>query len=303
MAGGATPNNAKNFDLEDKIRFVELAPSMQIRLETIRSDIEQTWGSGYFGKTFNKYDVIGSSDTSDTKNAVTSNSKKNKIDQTYDSSTISADRDSTDTWNITGIWKNIEQIWGTPSSAHDHFASPPTGDTARGINPIWDKLDDHEERIKKLEEEVEQLKKDVAQLQQDTKDLKDDVDDLKDPSSGYTPPSISGGGSSGGVTWGNSSGGIGPIGGASGAGLIIQYGTLLTADNGPGQDHPGYHLTFPKPFTQEGYSIVGSDVGEAANINWSVGFTHKSLTSCDVLVRVGERMGGIVLVSWIAIGK
>ena len=129
------------------------------------------------------------------------------------------------------------------------------------------------------------------------------MDDLKDPSSGYTPPSISGGGSSGGVTWGNSSGGIGPIGGASGAGLIIQYGTLLTADNGPGQDHPGYHLTFPKPFTQEGYSIVGSDVGEAANINWSVGFTHKSLTSCDVLVRVGERMGGIVLVSWIAIGK
>ena len=98
---------------------------------------------------------------------------------------------------------------------------------------------------------------------------------------------------------GNSSGGIGPIGGASGTGLIIQYGTLLTIKG----NKPLYHLTFPKPFTQEGYSIVGSDVGEVGNINWSVGFTHKSLTACDILVRVGERMGGIVLVSWIAIGK
>ena len=150
MAGGTTPpipNNAKNFDLEDKIRFVELAPSMQIRLETIRSDIEQTWGSGHFSKSFKKYNILGTSDTTDTKNAVTTNANKNKIDQKYDSSEISADRDDGDSWNITGIWKNIEQIWGTPNKGtinkHDHFKSPPTGEADYGINCIWDKLDDH----------------------------------------------------------------------------------------------------------------------------------------------------------------
>ena len=155
MAGGATPNNAKNFDLEDKIRFVELAPSMQIRLETIRSDIEQTWGSGHFSKSFKKYNILGTSDTTDTKNAVTTNANKNKIDQKYDSSEISADRDDGDSWNITGIWKNIEQIWGTPNKGtinkHDHFKSPPTGEADYGINCIWDKLDDIDKRLTDVE--------------------------------------------------------------------------------------------------------------------------------------------------------
>lgn len=105
---------------------------------------------------------------------------------------------------------------------------------------------------------------------------------------------------------GNSGGGIGPIGGGSGTGLIIQYGTLCTnLTNGMKGDiiAPGYHLVFPKPFTQAGYSIVGSDVGEGCNINWSVGFTNKTLTECDVIVRVGNKLGGVVLVAWIAIGK
>ena len=195
-----------------------------------------------------------------------------------------------------------------PTGSHDHFSGKPNGDSSKGINPIWDKLDDHEKRITSLEGRVDNLENEVpgsSTLVDDVIQAKKDIDDLKDPSSGYTPPSISGGGSSGGA-WGNSSGGIGPIGGASGTGLIIQYGTLVTnqTDGMKGDTiAPGYHLVFPKPFTQAGYSIVGSDVGEGSNINWSVGFTNKTLTECDVIVRVGNKLGGIVLVAWIAIGK
>ena len=189
-----------------------------------------------------------------------------------------------------------------PTGSHDHFSGKPNGDSSKGINPIWDKLDDHEKRITSLEGRVDNLENEVpgsSTLVDDVIQAKKDIDDLKDPSSGYTPPSISGGGSSGGVTWGNSSGGIGPIGGASGTGLIIQYGTLLTIKG----NKPLYHLTYPKPFTQDGYSIVGNDVGECGNAIWSIGFEHKTKTGCDILVRLGNCTDGTVLVAWIAIGK
>ena len=251
---GKAPNNANIFDLEDKIRFEEFAPSLQRRLETIRTDIEQAWGNGAFSKKFRKYGKLSSD--------------KTKIDQIYDSDSINADRDSGDTWNITGLWKAVETIWGGSNS----LFTPPKGTASKGIKPIWDKLNNHEGRIS---------------------DLEGDVDDLMNPSKGYTPPSISTGGGSG---WGNSSGGVN-IGGTSG--LIIQYGTLLTIKG----NKPLYHLTYPKPFTQDGYCIVGNDVGEVENSIWSIGFEHKTKTGCDILVRLGNCTDGTVLVAWIAIGK
>ena len=349
MAGGTTPpipNNAKNFDLEDKIRFVELAPSMQIRLETIRSDIEKTWGTGYFGKKFDKYGILTTSDTSDTKNAVTSNSKKNEIDQKYDSSTISADRDDANTWNISGIWKSIEQLWGTPQTndnhfasppngdpayginpiwnaitqiwgdptgSHDHFSGKPNGDSSKGINPIWDKLDDHEARITALEA-------DVAQLKSDVKDLQDDVDKLNSTPSGYNPvgsgsggPGYSGGGGSGGGS-GSFSGGT--CGGGEDWGWIainsifggfaIQFANFCTQDTDGMQGgiiKPGLHLNFPRPFKNNKYAITGSDVADGSNIDWCIGFSNRSTTGCDVLVRNAGKYGGVVIGSYIAMGR
>ena len=75
-----------------------------------------------------------------------------------------------------------------PTGSHDHFSGKPNGDSSKGINPIWDKLDDHEKRITSLEGRVDNLENevpgsstlvdDVIQAKKDIDDSRNDIDNL-----------------------------------------------------------------------------------------------------------------------------
>ena len=66
---------------------------------------------------------------------------------------------------------------------------------------------------------------------------------------------------------------------------------------------PGLHLKFPRPFKNNKYAITASDVADGSNIDWCIGFSNRSTTGCDVLVRNAGKYGGVVVGTYIAMGR